>query len=58
MDILDQKTNQELLQSLLAEAAKTSNEVRCAQGDLAKAQSRLQFIVAVLNDLIQRQEIK
>jgi hypothetical protein len=55
---LDSKTDGELLRSLLAENAKAANEIRCAQGDLAKAQSRLSFTVAVLNELIHRQEIK
>lgn len=55
MQIIDNKTNQELLESLLAEIAKASNEMRCAQGDLTKAQSRLSFALAVANDLIKRQ---
>jgi hypothetical protein len=55
MKILDNKTDQELLDSLIAEAAKASNEIRCAQGDLAKAQSRLQFVLAVINTMLNRQ---
>jgi hypothetical protein len=55
---IDSKTDEELLRSLLAETAKATNEIRCAQGDLAKAQSRLAFTVAVVNTMIQRQEIK
>jgi len=55
---IDSKTDQELLRSLLAEIAKSSAELRCAQGDVDKAQSRLQFAVAVLNTMIKRQEIK
>ena len=58
MSVIDSKTDGELLRSLLAENAKATNELRCAQGDLAKAQNRLAFTVAVLNELIQRQEIK
>jgi hypothetical protein len=58
MSVIDSKTDGELLRSLLAETAKSTNEIRCAQGDLAKAQNRLTFMVAVLNTLIQRQEIK
>lgn len=54
MDVLDKKTEQELLTSLLAEIAKASNEIRCAQGDLNKAQSRLNFLVVVANKLIDR----
>lgn len=58
MDVIDQKTPEQLLQSLLAETAKASNELRCARGDIEKAQGRLQFVVAVLNNLIERKEIE
>ena len=54
MDILDRKTDKELLQSIVAEIAKANNEIRCAQGDLNKAQSRLNFLVVVANKLIDR----
>ena len=58
MTVIDSKSDSELLRSLLAENAKAANEIRCAQGDLAKAQNRLAFTVAVLNEMIKRQEIK
>lgn len=58
MSVIDSKTDAELLRSLLAENAKATNEIRCAQGDLAKAQNRMAFTVAILNELIHRQEIK
>jgi hypothetical protein len=54
MDLLDQKTTDELLKSLLAETAKATNELRCAQADLLKAQNRLSFVLAVANTLIKR----
>ena len=54
MDILDNKSNDELLKSLLAEAAKASNELRCAQGDIDKAQTRLSFILMLTNTLLNR----
>jgi hypothetical protein len=54
MNVIDSKTQAELLQSLLAEAAKSSAEIRCAQADITKAQNRLQFILAVINNLIDR----
>jgi hypothetical protein len=54
MDILEQKTDQELLQSLIAETAKSQNELKCAQRDLEKAQSRLSFCLVLLNNLINR----
>lgn len=56
MQILDNKTDPELLSSLLAETAKASAELRCAQADLVKAQSRLSFVLAVVNTLINRKE--
>lgn len=56
MDILDSKTQDELLRSLLAEAAKAQNELRCAQTDLRKAQSRLQFVLAIVNQMLDRLE--
>ena len=58
MDLIDSKSDRELLKSLLAEVAKATNELRCAQADVAKSQSRLQFAVVLLNKLIDRQEIK
>lgn len=56
MDILDSKTDEELLQSLIAELAKAKNELNCAKNDLAKATSRLNFLLAVAHTLIQRKE--
>lgn len=43
-----------LLSSLEAELAKSLNEVRHAQDDLEKAQSRLRFSVAVLHSIKNR----
>ena len=54
MDILDQKSNDELLRSLLAELAKSNNELKCARQDLEKATGRLSFAIAVANRLINR----
>lgn len=56
MEILDSKTDKELIQSIIAEIAKTSNEIKCAKNDLEKAQSRLSFVLAVANTLINRKE--
>jgi len=55
MDVLDQKTDQELLQSLIAETAKAQNEIKCAYKDLEKATSRIRFLLVVANTLIERQ---
>ena len=55
MDILDTKSDDELLRSLLAELAKTRNELSCARGDIEKINSRIGFLLAVANTLIKRQ---
>ena len=54
MDLLDKKTDRELVESLLEEVAKATNEVRCAQADLRKAQNRLSFVLVVANTMIDR----
>lgn len=56
MDILNTKTDAELLRSLLGELAKASNELRCAKGDLDKATSRMSFLLVLINTLIERQK--
>jgi hypothetical protein len=56
MKILETKTNIEIVQSLIAEAAKSANELKCAKGDLQKIETRLQFILALLNTLQERQD--
>lgn len=56
MDVLDSKSDKDLLLSLLAEVAKATNELKCAQSDLSKAQSRLGFVLAITNTLIDRKE--
>ena len=55
MDVIDSKSDKELLESLIAEVAKASNEIKCARGDIEKAQSRIRFINMVLHTLIDRQ---
>lgn len=55
MDLLESKTDKELLQSLIAEIAKATNEIKCARGDIDKAQSRIKFLLAVAHTLIERQ---
>lgn len=54
-DLMDTKTDRELLQSLLAEAAKAKNEIACAKRDIEKATSRLNFLVVLANKMIDRQ---
>lgn len=55
MDVLEKKSDLELLQSLLAELAKANNEIKIAQQDLQKAQSRMKFLILLANILIERQ---
>lgn len=58
MKVIDTKTDLELLQSILAEIAKSNNEIRCARADLEKASSRLAFCIAVANEMIERKKIE
>ena len=54
MQLLESKSDSELVRSLLAEVAKTQNEIRCASGDLVKAQNRVNFCLVVINELLNR----
>ena len=56
-DLMDSKTDQELLQSVIAETAKAKNEIACAKRDIEKATSRLNFLVVLANKLIERKQI-
>lgn len=55
MQILDNKTDLELSESLVAELAKAQNEIGCARKDLEKAQGRLKFLIVLAHELINRQ---
>lgn len=54
MQILEDKTDKELIESLTAELAKSQNELKCAQQDIAKVQSRLGFLRILANELLNR----
>jgi|TARA_B110000977_G_scaffold143597_1_gene182338 hypothetical protein len=54
MDILDRKTDKELLQSMIAELAKVGNELKCARNDLDKATSRQRFLLVLAHKMIER----
>ncbi len=56
MDILDKKTDEELLQSLIAELAKVGNEIKCARNDLATATNRQRFLLVLTHKLIERKK--
>ena len=47
-----------ILDTLVAESAKALNEVRHAQEDLDKAESRLRFVLAAIHNLKQRTDLK
>jgi hypothetical protein len=51
---LEKYNDSDLLKSLLAESAKSMNELKQAQGDLDKINSRLRFILVILNTLQER----
>lgn len=53
-DLIENKTDTELLQSIVAETAKASNEIACAKRDITKATSRLNFLVVLANKMIER----
>lgn len=55
MDVLDNKTDKELLESLISEIAKCTNEIRCAKGDIDKAQSRIKFLLVLAHTMLNRQ---
>ena len=54
MDILDSKTDQALLQSMVGEIAKARNEISCAEADIKKANSRIGFLLVIAHKLIER----
>lgn len=56
MDLIDNKTDSELLAVLIEEAAKARNEINCASRDIAKAQNRLSFVLLLVNRLKERQD--
>ncbi len=54
MDVLDKKTDVELVQSIQAESAKATNELQCARKDIEKATARLKFVVMLTHKMIER----
>ena len=55
MDMLQNKSPDEILRSLLAEIAKSSAELRCARADLQKVGHRLTFALVAVNELLDRE---
>lgn len=54
--MLNSKTDQELLDSLVAEIAKATNELKCARGDIDKVQNRIRFLLVLAHEMINRQK--
>ena len=54
MQVLNNKEENELYKSMIQEAAKARNEIKCAEADIKKANSRLSFIVVLANELLNR----
>ena len=55
---LHQYTDRQLVAVLEQECAKSLGEIRCAQGDLDKANSRMRFILAVIHTLKEKADTK
>jgi len=51
MEIWKNKSTKQILQSIEPEVAKAQNEIKCAEGDVRKAQSRLAFILSAIHNL-------
>ena len=58
MEILNTKTQESLYKSIIQEAAKARNEIKCAEADIKKANNRLSFIVVLANELLNRTDKK
>lgn len=56
MDVLDSKTEKEILQSVIAESAKATAEIKTARNDIEKAQNRLKFVLMLAHKLIDRKK--
>lgn len=57
MQLLDSKSDEELLKSSLAELAKCSNELKCIKGDAEKVASRVSFLILLINTLTDRLKV-
>lgn len=55
MDVVSKKTDNEIYQSLVAEIAKSSHELKCLRKDAEKIASRLSFLTVLANELISRE---
>ena len=58
MDVIENKSRKQILQSLQADIAKARKEVKCAQRDLGTVLSRLEFNALLVEKLLHREEEK
>lgn len=56
MKVLDDKTDEDLIKSALAEIAKSKAEITSAENDIKKVKNRLSFLIVLTNELISRQK--
>jgi len=56
MEVVSRLSDKEIYQSLLAEIAKSTNELRCLRKDAEKINSRLSFLTVLANELISREK--
>ncbi len=56
MDLLSDKETAGLHKTLLAEIAKSQNEINQGLSDIRKAQSRINFLIVLSNELIRRDQ--
>lgn len=54
MQIWENKTITEIIKSMEMEIAKAQNELRCAERDIRKAQSRIAFTLSAIHNLNDR----
>jgi hypothetical protein len=57
-DLLDDKTDEELLSTLIREVAKASSELATASSDITKAQNRIRFSIVLINRLLERKDLQ
>lgn len=55
-DLIDKKTDEELYQSIIAESAKATAEMRSALNDIDKASNRIKFILMLAHKLMDRKK--
>jgi hypothetical protein len=52
--LFDELNDEQILRSMIAEAAKTISELKCARKDLEQADARLRFLLSAIHHLNDR----